>query len=597
MPAKFICYSGCFLLFLFMISCSPRISRDVSAPDTAPVVLDEMLEKPSPKGFDVVETWPPESLTGYLHAFADSIVSAEVYKLGDEYIFSNTVLPNIYQKRLYIANWQNRKNREDAISSLENSWIDGLEPADYHLEAIRQLYDRIKASDHPTPADVAVLDILITDGLMLYASHLIKGKIDPKTLDVSWNFSGRDLPKDAEKIFMDAIETNKICEALYSLRPQHPMYQRFIDERIRYQRLKENGGWGIVSINRTIKPGEKSPVPESLYQRLLATSDITDSIQSIDSVYDGKLVEAVKQFQARHGLEPDGVIGKNTAEALNTSVDARIKQINVNMERMRWVVSDFSRDMVLINIAGYNLSLFHDSVRQFQTKVMVGTHYNQTPVLKSKLNYLVFNPSWSVPYSIATKEILPKLQEDSTYLAGKNMVLLSSQGKVVDPTTIDWKSVSANNFRYTVKQNPGPGNALGTVKFMFPNNYSVYLHDTPSRYLFAREERAFSHGCIRVQNPLLLAEILLQDKNWDMEKISEVIVKGEEKAIHLKKPIDVFLFYWTSGFLDNGEIYFIRDVYNRDQKIDQGLKNHDWKDIIASRPKKMIGKQELADLP
>jgi len=577
---KSIFYPAGLLFILFIFSCSPRISRDVTAPDAATVVQDEILEKRSLKGFDVVETWPPESLTGYLQAYVDSIVGIEVFKLGDEYIFSNQVLPDIYRKRLYLPNWQNRNNREDAMFSLENSWTDGLEPIDYHLDAIHQLRARIEATEFPTPADAAFFDILLTDGLILYASHLIKGKIDPKTLDVSWNFGGRDIPWDAEKIFVDAIKANKICEALYALRPQHPMYQRFIDERIRYQWLKENGGWNPVSIYRTIKPGEKSPALESLYKRLFTTSDITDSIQVIDSVYSGELIEGVKHFQARHGLEPDGVIGKNTIEALNVSVESRIRQINVNMERMRWVVNDFSGDMIMINIAGYNLSLYRDSVRQFETKVMVGTYYNQTPVLKSKLNYLVFNPSWSVPYSIATKEILPKLQDDSTYLAGKNMTLLSNQGNAVDPATVDWKTVSESNFRFTVKQNPGPGNALGQVKFIFPNNFSVYLHDTPSRYLFAREDRAFSHGCIRVQNPLKFAEILLQDKSWDMDKIKEMIDKGEEKTVHLRKPIDVFLFYWTSGFM-----------YNRDQKIDEGLKNHDWEKIIASRPKGPISRQ------
>ncbi len=583
---KFNFYPASFLLILVIISCSPRIQRGVTTPDEdALVVQDEIHENPVVKGFEVVETWPPESLAGYLRAYVDSIITTEVFNLDGEYIFSNNVLPDIYTKRLYLPNWQNRKNREDALLSLENSWIDGLEPGDYHLDAIHQLRNRIDSADFPSPADAAVFDILLTDGLMLYSSHLIKGKIDPKTLDVSWNFGRRDIPRDAEKIFGDAIDSNKICEALYALRPQHQMYQRFIDERIRYQRLMEDGGWNTVSISRTVKPGEKSQALMSLYKRLIATSDMTDSITKIDSVYSGELVEGIKHFQSRHGLEPDGVIGKNTIEALNVPVESRIRQISVNMERMRWFISDFSKDMVLINIAGYSLFLYRDSVRQFQTKVMVGTYYNQTPVLKSKLNYLVLNPSWSVPYSIATKEILPKLKEDSTYLANKNMILLNTQGKTVDPSTIDWKTVSGNNLIYTVKQNPGPGNALGKVKFIFPNNYSVYLHDTPSRYLFAREERAFSHGCIRVQSPLSFAELLLQDKNWDMEKILAAIDKGEEKTVHLKKPIDVFLLYWTSGFLDSGEIYFIRDVYNRDQKIYEGLKNHNWEKIIASRPK------------
>jgi len=177
-----------------------------------------------------------------------------------------------------------------------------------------------------------VIDILITDGLMLYASHLIKGKIDPKTLDVSWNFKGRDIPRDAERLFTNAIETNSICEALYGLRPQHTMYQRFIDERIRYQRIKEQGGWNTVPISRTVKPGEKFTATEALYRRLFVSGDITEDIIMTDSVYSGILVEGVKNFQARHGLEPDGIIGKNTIEALNTSVESRISQINVNME-------------------------------------------------------------------------------------------------------------------------------------------------------------------------------------------------------------------------------------------------------------------------
>ena len=584
---RYLVYYVYFLNVLLFISCSPRIARDTTLPDAISAVQDENLVTPVPKGLDIFENLSPETLSNYLINFVDSITKTEVFGIRDEYIFSNHVLPEIYRKNQYKLNWQNRKNREDALSSLENSWADGLEPEDYHLNTLYHLRDRIMTSDEPEPEDMAVFDLLITDGLMLYASQLIKGKINPRTLDIHWNFGERELPKDAIKLFTDAIETRTICEALYALRPQHPLYQRFIDERIRYQRIMDNGGWNKIIFERAIKPGEKSSLLGSLYNRLAITSDITDTLLLVDSIYSGQLVEAVKHFQSRHGLEPDGVIGKNTMEALNVPVSARIRQINTNMERMRWVINDFSKDMLLINIAGYNLSLYQDSVRQFETKVMVGTYYNQTPVLKSRMQYLVFNPSWSVPYSIATKEILPKLQEDSSYLANKNMILLNTQGNVVNPATVDWKSVSTNNFRFTIKQNPGPGNALGHVKFMFPNNFSVYLHDTPSRYLFAREERAFSHGCIRVQNPLSLAEKLLQDKNWDMEKIMEVIDNGEEKTIHLKKPIDVFLFYWTSGFLDNGEIYFIKDVYNRDQKIDEGLKNHDWKHIIMSRPQFM----------
>jgi murein L,D-transpeptidase YcbB/YkuD len=196
------------------------------------------------------------------------------------------------------------------------------------------------------------------------------------------------------------------------------------------------------------------------------------------------------------------------------------------------------------------------------------------------MKYLVFNPTWTIPYSIATQEILPKLKKDSTYLSDKNMTLLNASGVAINQRSVDWSTVTPSNFYYTIREEPGPANALGQVKFMFPNNYSVYLHDTPSKYLFARDDRAFSHGCIRVQSPLKLAEVLLNDTKWDQEKIKQVIDEKKETVVYLKKPIDILLLYWTCGFYDNKDVFFLKDIYNRDQKVLEQLQNNDWEKLI-----------------
>lgn len=570
-----------FSIPILLFYCTPKsISYNYHVPDESIQVAEEISTEAEEPIEDIFANFSVDSIKIHVESIINQLSKDQLYKINGEYIFSQNVLPEMYQKTGFNLNWHDARNRSEALECLEKSWTDGLNPADYHLEKILALRDDIlnnKALDYN---EIAQIDILLTDGLLLYSYHLIKGKINPNTLDLNWNFSSRDIPQTPAKLFLEAIEKNTVLETVYSFRPSSPPYSQFVNQLIRYQKIKENGGWQGVNAGTVIKPGEFSSILPSVRKRLFVTGDMDVEEGFMDSLYDEDLVNAIKKFQNRHGLNPDGVIGKNTYESLNKSIDSKIDQIKINMERARWILGGIDDDMILVNIANFKLFYLQDSIRAHETKVMVGTYYNQTPIFKSKLKYLVFNPTWTVPYSIASKEILPKLKKDPNYLADRNISLLTRDGKAIPQSSVDWSQVSKSNFSYTLRQEPGPGNALGQVKFIFPNQYSVYLHDTPSKYLFVKEERAFSHGCIRVENPLEFAEVLLKDQNWDREKIQEVLDGKKQKIVNLKKPIDVLLLYWTCGFLENKDIFFVNDVYDRDQKILTGLQNTNWEKLI-----------------
>jgi murein L,D-transpeptidase YcbB/YkuD len=263
------------------------------------------------------------------------------------------------------------------------------------------------------------------------------------------------------------------------------------------------------------------------------------------------------------------VIGKNTLAALNVPVQKRIEQILVNLERGRWVYRDIDDEFILVNIAGFYANYEDDNKLQWQARAQVGKDYRQTPVFKADLKYLVFNPTWTVPPTILKKDVLPAIKRDLGYLKKKNMKVIDRSGKAVDPASLDWSKYSGKNFPYAIRQDPGPANALGRVKFIFPNKHFVFLHDTPSKALFARETRTFSSGCIRVENPFHLAEALLKDSlKWNLNKIGELIDSEKTKTVYLKKSIPVLILYATAfPSLEDEFVQFRNDVYSRDQAI------------------------------
>jgi murein L,D-transpeptidase YcbB/YkuD len=303
----------------------------------------------------------------------------------------------------------------------------------------------------------------------------------------------------------------------------------------------------------------------ALRERLSASEDLPDDSASAE--FDSGLEAAVKRFQQNHGLTTDGIVGPGTLAAMNVPVDARIDQIRANLERARWVLRNLPDSYVITDIAGFRVNLSRGGETIWSTRAQVGKPYRKTPVFRDTIRYLEVNPTWTVPPTILKQDTLPKIRKNPDYLRTRDMDVLTFSGKRVDPASIDWSQYPDKPFPYLIRQRPGPKNALGRIKFMFPNKHAVYLHDTPSRSLFGRDARAFSSGCIRVQHPFEFAELLLDDPAWTKEKLLEVVDSRKTTKIPLKKPIAVILLYWTVNADNDGNAVFKPDIYKRDARI------------------------------
>ncbi len=482
-------------------------------------------------------------------------------------LYAQDVLSNYYELNEYKPAWKNKKNFKEVISILQDSYNEGLLPDDYHLSNINRLITETKAN--PDPYKLADLDLLITDGLLLYASHLIMGKVDQSKIRPGWDVPPNKLPENGDSLLYMTLAHKDLTAVINSLKPDNFMYTNLRNGLKNYRQIAKNEGWPKISEGEVLKPGVKDERILIIRKYLTIIGDLPVVIISEnDMIYDTAVVDAVKKFQFRHNLNQDGVIGKGTLRAMNVPVEQRIVEIRINMERARWLNHRFPDDFLVVNIAGYNIRRLKDDSIIYYSRVIVGRHYHESPIFKGTLRYIILNPTWTLPYSIATKETLPKLQKDPGYLAKKNMIIMDRSGKVLDPSTIDFNKLSAGNFPYTVQQKAGPHNALGEVKFMFPNEYSVYLHDTPSRSLFANEDRAFSHGCIRLDKKWELFLSLVDEPDvWNMEKIDEVLASEKTTRVNLKNPIDIILLYWTAGADKADKLYFNKDVYQRDPAV------------------------------
>ena len=332
-------------------------------------------------------------------------------------------------------------------------------------------------------------------------------------------------------------------------------------------------GWPVVADGATLKPGVSDDRIAAIRKRLAISGDLPKQADNGSHSFDTVLQEGVEKFQDRHNLDQDGAIGPRTLAALNVSVEERIDQIRVALERVRWVTRDIEDEFVLTNIASFKTLLVRDREIVWSGRSQVGRDYRQTPVFKGEMKYLQFNPTWTVPPGILAKDILPRVLQDPGYLATKNMDLINRDGKKVDPASVDWSQYSARRLPpYQFVQRPGPTNALGRVKFIFPNEHFVFLHDTPSKGLFARTERTFSSGCIRVENPFELAEILLNDaEKWNPASIQKLLDSEKPQTVFLKDPMTVMLLYSTVGVADDEVVRFYSDIYDRDARVLKSL--------------------------
>ncbi len=497
----------------------------------------------------------------------DQLDQSKTIILGGEKIIGNPVITGLYKNADYNPLWDAAKNRNDLISILDDSYFEGLNPKDYLIDFIKQHDEVIEKGATISTENSAIADIVMTDALLTYAFHMIQGKVNPTKLDPNWNYSQRSMPDSAEFRVMHRLQTQSLKEGVKNVRPELPMYHKLRFWFAKYDSVQKADG-DIKQIQYPGAPlrlGDSSEVVGELKRHL---SNYANTLSlTHDDVFDEELEITIKEFQSQNGLDDDGIAGKKTFEILNMSISVRMDILRVNMERCRWLNNDLPEEFVLVNIADYHLYLFRNRQIDYDCRVVVGKEHHETPVFTSNIKYLVFNPTWTVPYSIASKEILPKLKRDPEYLQNRNMTLLRGD-KIIDPSTIDFNEYSRGNFPFTIRQEPGPNNALGIVKFIFPNKYAVYLHDTPSKSYFGKSERAFSHGCVRVQNPLVLAEQLLGKQGYDRNKIDNILKTNKLKNVNLKEPMTVMIMYWTCyEDREEGKMYFYSDIYGRDKKI------------------------------
>lgn len=522
-------------------------------------------------------------VAGHISAQDDSVAEAirekveqiklkNELKVGNSQISSFRVLPGLYQRRDFRPIWTDTVMQEELISSIEDTYKEGLDPNDYHLEEINRLRAQLNTSDPQDPRMLALFDLLLTDSLARLAYHSIFGKEDPLTHHPHWNLAVKIDDLDPVGFLEKAIESDSLARTISGWKPQLPIYQQLIMALAKYRSIQANGGWNPVPLGPTLRKGLEDQHVPLLRQRLAATGDLTD--KSTDSmVFDETLEQAVIHFQGRHRLHPDGAVGRKTLEALNVSVEKRIDQIRVNLERARWVLHALGEEFVLVDIAGFHVFIYQDRKVIWTSRVQVGKPYRNTPVFKSAIEYLEFNPTWTIPPGILSKDILPAIKKDPDYLKKRNINVLDRNGNLVNQGSIDWSQYPGRSFPYTLRQEPGPNNALGRVKFIFPNKHFVYLHDTPSKSLFEQASRTFSSGCIRVENPFELAELLLNDpSNWSYDKIMEVVDSKQTRKVFLDKPMPVLLLYWTVTVEEDGTVHFKEDPYGRDNAVMEGLK-------------------------
>jgi L,D-transpeptidase YcbB len=455
---------------------------------------------------------------------------------------------------------------------------EGIRSASYHLSRIEKLLLEVRQGGSydlsQRGRSWVDLELLLTDAFFLYGSHMLTGQIDPREHKEVW-FADRP-QVDLATILQEASETNRIAELLHNLRPMHAGYAELQKALASYRDISARGGWPVIPDGPKLQKGDRDPRVVALRTRLQLTADLDRLPAPVEDVFDAALEQGLKGFQERHGLDADGVLGASTLTALNVSAEARVRQIELNMERWRWLPQQLADRYILVNIANFHLAVVEHGRSVVTMRVVVGRPTRPTPFFSAEMTYLVFSPHWYVPPTIAIQDKLPLIRRDPGYVARQNFKLFrDGEAGVarVDPMSVDWSSVSARNFPYRLRQDPGPRNALGRVKFMFPNPYHVYLHDTPSRELFAKTERAFSSGCIRLEKPIELAEYLLgDDPKWSRQKILAAMGRGAEQVVHLPTTIPVYLLYWTAWVNEEGVVQFRKDLYERDKALDKVLR-------------------------
>lgn len=464
--------------------------------------------------------------------------------------------------------WTSDELREDFLDEISRAKNDGLDPTDYHQEQLQELLKNA----HDSREDQAIYEVLLSDAFFKLAHDLYYGKLDPEKLHWIWDVERES--RDFGQLLQTLEESGDSKKLFAELRPQHEVYSGLVrslaEQRKSLESMEEN--LNTIPPGDAIEPGDEDDRIPEIAIRLQQLGLLDDDYKVEGNTYSPDLVMAVEKFQESLNIATDGIIGNNTLKELNMSQEDRYNQILVNLERWRWYPRDLGQHYILINIPQYKLAVIKNGDTIRSHNVIAGTKQRQTPIFSDELDHIVVNPTWTLPPTIKAEDVLPKAANDPSYFSKNNMIVSSSEGQSVDPSSIDWTSAEAQN--YTITQRPGPTNPLGRVKIMYPNQYSIYLHDTPGQSLFDQSQRAASSGCVRVEGAMDLASYVVGNGIDSSEnELEELLASGETTNLNIGEPIKVYHFYWTA-WREGGKTHYTEDVYDMDQTIVEALNSN-----------------------
>lgn len=482
-------------------------------------------------------------------------------------------LRDLYRSRAFQPIWQGDARRETLLAMIDGAGREGLDPGAYHLSAIKA---RLGAEGEKA----AELELLLSDAALRYGRAMRLGRVDPAAAEQDWQHARPGFDAVA---FLRRLAKDEPTAALDALAPPYAGYVQLRAALDRYRDLRKAGGWPKVPGGEPLKPGAEDDRVPAVRARLAATGEFAGG--DLESrLFDEELTAAVQRFQARHGLEPDGVVGRGTLATMNVPVESRIGQIVANMERWRWLPRSLEKRHLAVNIASQTLEAVEDGAVSLSTRVIVGKPTHKTVLFRAVMASVTLNPPWRVPASIASKEILPELKRNPGYLVANRLKILGFEPGTPESEGIgiNWKGYS--DFPYQLRQDPGEDNSLGRIKFNMPNANDIYLHDTPSRNLFAKARRAYSHGCVRVEEPLVLAAHLIGKPDVTPAALQEMIDSGGTQQVMLAKALPIYLFYFTAWVDSDGLVQFRDDIYGYDKALGAALSRARGKgDLIAKR--------------
>lgn len=478
---------------------------------------------------------------------------------------------------------QGRPNKlaVQAVHQLQDAGADGLDPRDYLADKLARDQVELQLANPVDSSQAQRFGEQLTLAMLQYLNDLAQGRVSAR--EVHHRFDGvKPRQFDANEQLRLAIEQGEIEQAVLIARPQFPLYPALRSVLSHYRELAKRPDWQTtlqLPASKKLELGQTYPQMQQLRDRLRILGDLSESIVQADVVYSEADMQAIRQFQRRHGLEPDGIIGSRTLAALNVSPQKRVEQIALSMERLRWTPLHQGDRLIAVNLPGFMLYAYEFNDQggvdiKVEMRVVIGQSLNhRTPIFDENMRFIEFSPYWNVPASIARAEMVPALKKNPNYLKSHNMEFVDLSGRV--STVVSEASIKAVlSGQLRIRQRPGPDNALGSIKFIFPNNDNIYMHHTPATHLFAKDRRDFSHGCIRLEKPLELAKFVLSDEpQWTEAKILQAMDAGESKTVRLRTPVPVLIGYSTV-LTRNGTVFFYSDVYGHDQTLRKALNKY-----------------------